>query len=98
MRERLAPWLISSVALSIAALIAPAVGHGLTIFGLSLIVSIAFSIAWLLIFIVALRVHRRRGLWLLFGLPSAIVWPALSLWFFLGFALCAASGSRMCDL
>jgi hypothetical protein len=95
MQKRLAPWLIGSLAFSIAALIAPAVGalhvHGLTVFNLSLAFSFAFSVAWLLVFVVALRIHRRRGLWLLVGLPTAIFNPAIYLWLLAAISLCEAS-------
>jgi hypothetical protein len=97
MSKRLAPWLICSLACSIAALIAPALGamhvQGLTIFNLSFVVSMGFSIAWLLIFVVALRLHGRRGLWLLSGLPPAVFWPAA----FLFFIVEAASGAPVFD-
>jgi len=84
MRKRLAPWLTCSLAFSIAAFIAPSVGalirvHGLAAVNLSFDVSFAFSAAWLLVLIIALYVHRQRGLWLLFGLPTAIFWPAFFL-------------------
>jgi hypothetical protein len=97
MRKRLAPLLICSLACSIAAFAAPALGamhvQGLTVFNLSLIVSMGFSIAWLLIFIVAFYLRGPRGLWLLLGLPAAIFWPAIYLWLVVAISLCEASQS-----
>jgi hypothetical protein len=100
MSKPLAPWLICWLACSIAAFVAPALGamrvHGLTVMYASMLVSIAFSIVWLLIFVGALRVHGRRGLWLLLGLPTAMVMPVIYLWLLVGLSLCEASGARYC--
>jgi hypothetical protein len=100
MRESLWPLFVGSLACSLAALLAPAVGalhvHGLTAFNWSLVVSFTFSIAWLLIFVVALLIHRRRALWLLIGLPTAVFNPAVYLWLFVGLSLCEAGHPGRC--
>jgi hypothetical protein len=95
MGKRFWPWLIGSLACSIAALTAPVVGalhvQGLTVFNWSLVASFTLSVAWLLIFAIALRIHRRRGLWLLVGLPMAIFNPAVYLWLLAAISLCQAT-------
>jgi hypothetical protein len=95
MGKRFWPWLIGSLACSIAALTAPVVGalhvQGLTVFNWSLVASFTLSAAWLLIFAIALRIHRRRGLWLLVGLPMAIFNPAVYLWLLAAISLCQAT-------
>lgn len=95
LRER--AWLICSLACSFAAFVAPVIGaqhvQGLIVFGLSLTVSMGFSGAWLLIFIVAVYRHGRSALWVLLGLPTAIFWPAPYLWVFVAISLCEASQS-----
>lgn len=78
MRKRLTPWLICSLVFSIIAFIAGTIaidddspaGNPAAAY-----VSLAFSIVWLLVLIIALFVHGRRGLWLLVGLPTAIFMP-----------------------
>jgi hypothetical protein len=80
MRERMAPWLVVSLFLSIAAFAVAGVAAlgapNVAAFSEALFVSTLFSTAWLLVFMVALFVHRWRGLWLLVGSPAAIFWPA----------------------
>ncbi len=78
MHKRFGLWLIGSLSLSIAgffvgasAVIFPAISDGL------LVVSALLSAAWLLVFVIAVLVHRWRGFWLLVGLPTAVAWPAL---------------------
>jgi len=80
MRKRLWPWLIGSLCLSFAALVFSYAALVLTREPLipsplnqAMIVSIPLSIAWLLVFVVALLVHGGRGLWLLLGLPSSLL-------------------------
>jgi hypothetical protein len=99
MHNRLALWIISSLAISIAAFIAGGVtlggiGHILWYGGAHnalLFASFIFSIAWLTIFILSFVFCRWRGLWLLVGAPGAVFWPAVILGMTLAISACVAN-------
>jgi hypothetical protein len=42
-------------------------------------ISLFFSLLWLVVVLVAMIVIRWHGLWLLFGAPGALFWPAIIL-------------------
>jgi hypothetical protein len=83
-RRNVTPWLIISLMISLAAF-----GAGLVAFGgfgaqhsdmaglAFLAVTLALGIVWLFMLIIALFVHRWRGLELLIGAPFALCWPTL---------------------
>jgi hypothetical protein len=65
--------------LALGAVIVGALGPGPVPSGDLLLGSGIFSVGWLVLFIAGLFKFGWRGLFLLLGLPGAILWPALLL-------------------
>lgn len=90
MPKRLSLWLICSLVLAVAAFVCGTVGWGgipwigrfsasSTTSGFLMLSSFVCSFVWLVLLVVALFVHRWRGLWLLIGTPGAMFWPGIVL-------------------
>jgi hypothetical protein len=98
--KKVTPWLIVSMAISLAAFasgFASGFAGGIPVGGhlisspAFLPISFVLSIVWFLITIVAVVVHRWRGLWLLFGAPGALFWPTILMLFVLAIGNCMAN-------
>jgi hypothetical protein len=83
-RRNVTSWMIVSLTISLAAFGAGLVAFGAVGAGHSdraglafLAATFALGIAWFLIVIAAVFVHRWRGLELLIGAPFALCWPTL---------------------
>jgi hypothetical protein len=59
------------------ACVLPIVFHGDEQWGLAVWVSIALALGWIALCVAAFVRHRKKGLWVLVGLPLAMLWPGV---------------------
>ena len=73
--------IVMSIAIGLAASLLPTLGFMFVSgpFGMRtavpMLISVGFSVAWLVRFVFVLLRHGKKGLWFLVGLPLGIVWP-----------------------
>jgi hypothetical protein len=85
-----------SIAIGLAASLLPTLGFMFVPgpFGmrtaLPMLISVSFSVTWLVRFVFVLLRHGKKGLWFLIGLPFGVLWP---LWVFAIWWACAARWS-----
>ena len=93
---RLSPWLIGSLAVALAAFFTGLIGFDMIGGPLllhsasALPISLVLSIAWIVVLLAAVVVHRWRGLWLLTGIPLALFSPTMFVLFAWAITACQA--------
>jgi hypothetical protein len=81
-----------SLGLAGAAFFTGRIGMGTPFAGLLFTLSFALSFGWVVSLLIGIVTRRWRGLWLLLGLPAALVWPVL-----LGpILICIATSQKDC--
>jgi hypothetical protein len=77
--------LVLSLVVAIAAFSIPLPWTSSPNFSPAFNVSICLAICWVLLLVAGVLKFRKRGLWLLFGMPFALAWP---MWYVLLAAAC----------